>query len=69
MRGKWWVDSAFGPGHDIHGRDEEESTGMVGQKEPEPESVKALLTNLSQKLGMDHNAKKKGKGRELLNML
>ena len=34
---------------------------MVAQKEPEPESVKALLRNLLQKLGMGHNARKKGK--------
>lgn len=40
----------------------EESTGMVAQKEPEPESVKALLRNLLQKLGMYHDAKKKAEG-------
>ena len=42
----------------------EESTGMVAQKEPEPESVKALLRNLLQKLGMYHDAKKKAGGKE-----
>ena len=47
----------------------EESTGMVAQKEPEPESVKALLRNLLQKLGMYHDAKIKAEGGGAKNML